>query len=186
MFKNSDYVAVRSNVQIAASFFGMSKNSAQAEGRRTLGLRTFLGWFLLLLLFSCSVMSDSLQPQGLRHTRLLCPSLSPGVCSNSCPLRQWCHPTIPSCVVPFSSCLQSFPASGSFPVGRFFDSGKYWSFNFNISPTDEYSGLISFKMDWLDLLVVQGTLKNLLWHHSSKASVFRCSAFFMVQLSHLS
>ena len=123
MFKNSDYVAVRSNVQIAASFFGMSKNSAQAEGRRTLGLRTFLGWFLLLLLFSCSVMSDSLQPQGLRHTRLLCPSLSPGVCSNSCPLRQWCHPTIPSCVVPFSSCLQSFPASGAFSVSWLFPLG---------------------------------------------------------------
>ena len=63
---------------------------------------------------------------------------------------------------PLLSCLQSFPASGSFPVGRFFDSGKYWSFNFNISPTDEYSGLISFKMDWLDLLVVQGALKSLL------------------------
>ena len=63
---------------------------------------------------------------------------------------------------------------------------KYWSLSFNISPSNEYSGLISFRMDWLDLLVVQGTLKNLLWHHSSKASVFRCSAFFMVQLSHLS
>ena len=116
MFKNSDYVAVRSNVQIAASFFGMSKNSAQAGSRRTLGLRTFVGWFLLLLLFSRSVMSNSLQPHGLQHTRLPCPSPSPGVCSNLCPLRRWCHPTIPSCVVPFSSCLQSFLASGAFSV----------------------------------------------------------------------
>ena len=75
------------------------------------------------MLFSHSVMSNSLQPHGLQHARLPCPSLSPGVCSNSCPLSQWCHPTISSSVIPFSSCLQSFPASGSFPMGHSLASG---------------------------------------------------------------
>ena len=78
---------------------------------------------LLLLLFSCSVMSDPLRPHGLQHGRLPCPSLSPGICSNSCPLSRWCNPTISSSVVPFSFCPQSFPASGSFPMNRFFTSG---------------------------------------------------------------
>ena len=72
--------------------------------------------------FSCSVMSNSLWPHGLQHARLLCPSPTPGVYSNSCPLRQWCHPNISSSVIPFSSCLQSFPASGSFPMSQFFAS----------------------------------------------------------------
>ena len=87
----------------------------------------------------------------------------------------------------FSFCLQSFPASGSFPMSQLFESGgqrKDWSFSFNISPFNEYSGLIFFRTDWLDLLAVQGTLKSLLQHHSSKASILSCSAFFMVQLSH--
>ena len=89
-----------------------------------------------------------------------------------------------SSVIPFSSCLRSFPASGSFPMSQFFAIRwpKYWSFRFNISPSNEYSGLISFRMDWLDLLAVQGTLKSLLQHHSSKASVLWHSAFFIVQL----
>ena len=78
---------------------------------------------LLLLLFRLSVMSDSLRPRGLQHARLLCPSPLPGACSNSCPLSWWCHPTISSSVVPFSFCLQSFPASGSFPMSQFFSSG---------------------------------------------------------------
>ena len=97
-----------------------------------------------------------------------------------------CHLIISSSTVPFSSCLQSFPASGSFPMSQFFESGgpKYWSFSFNISPSSEYSGLISFRMDWLDLLAVQGNLKSLLQHHSSKPSILRCSAFLIVQLSH--
>ena len=106
-------------------------------------------------LFSRSVVSDSLWPHGLQHTRLPCPSsLSPGACSNSCPLSRWCHPTILSSVVPFSSCLQSFPASGSFPMSWLFASGghKYWTYNFSISPSSEYSGLISFRIDWFDLL----------------------------------
>ena len=76
-----------------------------------------------LLLFSCSVMSDSLWLYGLQHTSLPCPSPSPGACSNSCPLSQWCHPNISSSVIPFSSCLQSFPASGSFLMNRVFVSG---------------------------------------------------------------
>ena len=77
----------------------------------------------LLLLFSCQFISDSLRPHGLQHARLPCPSLSPGVCPSSCPLSRWCHPTISSCVAPFSFCPQSFPASGSFPMSQLFASG---------------------------------------------------------------
>ena len=138
--------------------------------------------------FSRSVMSDSLWPHGLQHARPPCPSPTPGVYSNSCPLSWWCHPTISSSVFSFSSHLQCFPASGSFPMSQFFLHirwPKYWSFSFNISPSNEYSGLISFRMDWLDLLAVQGTPKSLPQHHSSKASILCCSVFFIVQLSHL-
>ena len=88
-------------------------------------------------------------------------------------------------VVPFAFHLQSFPASGSFQMSQFFTTSKDWSFSLSISPSNEYSGLISFRMDWLDLLAVQGTLKSLLQYHSSKASILRHSAFFIVQLSHL-
>ena len=142
--------------------------------------------------FSHPVVSDSLQPQGQQHARPPCPSPTPRVCSNSSPLSHWCHPTIPSSVAPFSSCPQSFPASGSFQMSRVFSNEsalcirwpKYWSFSFNISPSSEHSEPISFRMDWLDLLAVQGTLKSLLQHHSSKASILRRSAFLTVQLSH--
>ena len=105
-------------------------------------------------------MSDSLRPHELQHTRLPCPSLSPGVCSNSCPLSQWCHPTISFSVASFSSCPLSFPAPGSFPMSRLFTSGgqSIWSFSFSISPSSEYSGLISFRIDCFDLLAVQGML----------------------------
>ena len=135
--------------------------------------------------FSCSVVPDSLQPHGPQHARPPCPSPTPGVYSDSCPLNRWCHPTISSSVIPFSSCPQSFPASGSVQMSQFFTSGgqRNWSFSFSISPSNEYSGLLSFRMDWLDLLAVQGTLKSLLQHHSSKASILRHSAFFVVQLS---
>ena len=126
------------------------------------------GIFKIPFQFSPSVMSDSLQSHGLQHARLPCPSPTPRAYSNSCPLSQWCHPTISSSVVLSSSHLQSFPASG-WP--------KYWSFSISISPSNEYSGLISFRMDWLDLLEVQGTLKSLLQHHSSKPQ------FFSTQLS---
>ena len=101
-----------------------------------------------------------------------------------CPSRQWCHPTISSSVVPFSSCSQSFPGSWSLQMSLRIRWPKYWSFSFNISPFNEHPGLISFRMDWLDLLAVQGTLKSLLQHHSSKASILWHSAFFTVQLSH--
>ena len=95
-------------------------------------------------------------------------------------------PTISSSVVPFSSCLQSFHASGFFSneSALCIRLLKYWSFRFSISPFNEYSGLTSFRMDWLDFLAIQGTLKSLLQHHSSKASILRCSALFIVQLSH--
>ena len=133
---------------------------------------------LVSVSFSCSVLSDSLQPYGLQHTRPPCPSPTPGVYSNSCPLSRWCHPTISSSVVPFSTCPWSFPASGSFQESALsIRWPNYWSFSFSISPSNEHPGLISFMMDWLDLLAVQGTLKSLLQHHSSKVSILRCSAF---------
>ena len=121
-------------------------------------------------------------PHELQHARLPCPSLSPVVCSNSCPLNQLCHPTILPFVIPFSSYLQSFPASGSFPseLALCIRRPKDWKFSFSISPSNEYSGLSSFRMDWLDLLAVQETLGSLLLHRSLKASVLWCSAFFML------
>ena len=136
-------------------------------------------WFAVQ--FSHSVMSNSLWPHGLQHPRPPCPPPTPGIYSNSCPLSQWCHPTI-------SSCRPLLLPPSIFPSIRFFSSEsalhirwpKDWSFSFNISPYNEYSGLISFRMDWLDLLAVQGTLKSLLQHHSSKASILRCSAFFIL------
>ena len=134
--------------------------------------------------FSHLVMSDSLQPDEPQHARPPCPSPTPGVHQNPCPLTQLCHPTNSSSAVPFSSCLQSFPASGSFQIVLHIRWPKYWSFSFNISPSKEHPGLISFRMDWLDLLAVQGTLKSLLQYHSSKASIPWHSAFFTVQFLH--
>ena len=134
-------------------------------------------------MFSHSVVSDSLWPHGLQYTRIPCPSLAPGVCSNSCPLSWWCHPTNSSSLVPFSSCSQAFPASGSFPVSQLcIRWPEYWSFSFSLS--NEYSGLVSFRIDWFDLLAVQGTLKSLLQNHSSP-SVLQYSIFFMLwSISH--
>ena len=132
--------------------------------------------------FSCSVVSYSLRPHGLQHARLHCPSQTPRVYSNSCPLSRWCHPTISSFVAHFSSYRQSFPASGSFPMTQFFATGGQ-SIGVQISPSNEYSGLISFRMDWLHFLAVHGMLKGLL-QHNSKAPILRRSAFFIVQLSH--
>ena len=100
-------------------------------------------------------------------------------------LTQWCHPTMSSSVGPFSSRLHLSQHQGVFhELDLCIRWPKYWSFSFNISPSSEYVGLISFGMDWLDLLAVQGTLKSLLQHHSSKASIFQCSALFIVQISH--
>ena len=123
------------------------------------------------LLSSCSVTSDSLWPHGLQQARLQCLSPSSGACSNSCPLSKWCHPTISSSVILFS--LPSI-----FPSFRVFSRElalqirrpKYWSFS--ISPSNEYSRLISFRIDWFDLLAAQGTLKCFLQHHSSKNQFF--------------
>ena len=115
--------------------------------------------------FSRSVVSSSLWPHGMQHTRPPCSSPTPGVYSNSCPSSRWCHPVISSSVVPFSSHLQSFPASGSFQMSQFFTSGSQ-SIGVSASASvHEYSGLISLRMDWLDLLAVQGTLKSLLQQH---------------------
>ena len=130
-------------------------------------------------------MSDSLKPYELQHARPPCPSPTPRVHSNSHPSSQWWHPAISYSVIPFSSCPQS-------PSIRVFSNEstphmrwpKYCSFSFSISPSKEHLGLISFRMDRLDLLVVQGTVKSLLQHHSSKASIFWRSAFFTDQLSH--
>ena len=143
-------------------------------------------FYLLFLLFCHSVLSSSLWPHGLQDARLPCPSLSPRNCSNSCPLSRWCHPNISSSVTLFSSCPQFFTASGSFPgLALCIRWPNYWSFSFSISPSNEYSALISFRIDWFDFFAVQGSLKSLLQHRSSKPSMFQHSVFIMVQLSHL-
>ena len=133
--------------------------------------------------FSCSVISDSLQPHGLQHAKPPWPSPTPGVYSNSCPLSPSNHLIL--------CCPLLLPPS-IFPSIRVFPNEsvlcirwpKDWSFSLSISPSNEYSGLIPFRMDWLDLLAIQGTFKSLLQHHSSKASILLRSAFFTVQLSH--
>ena len=122
---------------------------------------------------------------GLQHARLLCPSLFSWVCSNSCPLNQWYHPTISSSVIPFSSCLQPFPASGSFPMSQLFASGG-WSTETSASASAlpmNIQGWFPLGLVGLISLLSKG-LSSLLQHHSSKASILRHSAFFMVQLSH--
>ena len=126
--------------------------------------------------FSCSVMSDSLRPHESQHARPPCPSPTPRVHPDSHPSSQWCHPAISSSVVPFSSCPQCLPASVfSNESTLHMRWPKYWSFSFSIIPSKEIPGLVSFRMDWLDLLAVHGTLKSLLQHHSSKASaVLKC------------
>ena len=135
--------------------------------------------------FSRSVVSDSLRPHELQHSRPPCPSQTPGLHSNSHPSSRWCHSAISSSVIPFSSCPQPLPASEFSNESTLrMKWPKYWSFNFSIIPSKEHPGLISFRTDWLDLLAVQGTLKSLLQRHSSKAPILRPSAFFTVQLSH--
>ena len=112
---------------------------------------------------------------GLLHPRLSYPSSSPRACSNSCLLSLWYHPTILSSAIPFSSCLQSFPASGFFPneLALCIRWPKYWSFSFSICPSNEYSGLISFRIDWFDLLAAQRTLKSLLQLQFQNHQFFR-------------
>ena len=123
--------------------------------------------------FSRSVVSGSLWPHGLQHVRPPCPSPSPG--AYSCPSCQWCHPTISSSVIPFFSHLQSFPASGSFPMSWFFSSGGQ-SIGISASTSVLLSGLVSIRIEWLDFLAVQRILKSLLQHHGSKASILQSSA----------
>ena len=131
--------------------------------------RLKLQFLLYFSQFSYSFMTNSLRPHGLQHTSPACPSPSPGACSNSCPLSWWCHPIISPLVVPFSSCLQSFPSSGSFRMSQFFALGGQSSFN--ISPSDELSGLISFRIDWFVSLQSKGPSKffsttkpDCMWH----------------------
>ena len=138
-----------------------------------------------LVQFRHLVMSDSLWPHGLQHSRLFCPSVSPEVCSNSCPLSWECHPTISSSVVHFFSCPQPFPASGFIPMSRLFASGGQ-----SIGVSASASVLPMNTQGWFPLgltalisLQSKG-LSRVFQHHSSKASVLQCSAFFMVQLLH--
>ena len=140
----------------------------------------FLKLTVVVQSLNCVWLSD---PMDCSTPRLPCPLLYPGVLSNSRPLSHewwWCFPTILFSVTCFSSCLQSFPASGSFPVSWLFTSGGQ-----SINPSNEYSGLISFRINWFDLLEVHGTLKGLLQCQNLKASILLHSVFFMVQLSHL-
>ena len=137
--------------------------------------------------FSCPVMSDSVWLHGLQHARPPCPSPSPGVCPISCSLHWWYSPVVSSSDALFSFCPQSFPVSGTFPVGHLFSSDDQ-----NTGASDSASvlpvniqGLISLKVDWFDLLTIQGTFSSLLHHHSSKAYIFWCSASFTVHLSQL-
>ena len=133
-------------------------------------------------------MSDSLRPHGLQHTRLLCPPLPPRLCSDSC--QWWMESVMPSNHLIL--CHPLLLLSSVFPSIRVFLNEwvvcirwpKYWSFSFSNSPPNKYSGLISFRIDWLDLLALQGTLKTLLQHCNSKASILPCPVFFMVQISH--
>ena len=133
-----------------------------------------------------SVASDSLRPHESQHTRPPCPLPTPGVYPNSCSSSQWlpsshlilCRPLL--LLPPIPPSIRVFSNESALRIRW----PKYWNFSFSISPSNEHPGLISFRMDWLDLLAVQGTLKSLLQHHSSKASILQCSAFFTVQLSH--
>ena len=136
----------------------------------------FYGWLIFHRVWLCDLWTAARQASPS-----ITNSQSP---PNPCPSSRWCHPAMSSSVIPFSSCPQSLPASGSFQMSQLIRWPKYWSFSFSISLSNEYSGLISFRMDWLDLLAVQGALKSLLQHHSSKTSILQCSASIIVQLSH--
>ena len=133
--------------------------------------------------FSHSVVSHSAN-RWPAASHLPCPSPTPGACSNSCPSSQWCHSIISFSDIPFSACLQSFPASGSFPMSPFSSHQVAKVLELQLqNPSYEYSELISSRIDWLDLLAVQETLKCLLQHHSSKPSILHHSAFFTAQPS---
>ena len=140
--------------------------------------------FIHSVQFSRSVVSDSLQPYEQQHTRPPCSSPTTGVYLNSCPLSWWCHPTTSSSVI-LLLLPSIFPRITAFSNESVLHIRwpKYWSFSFNISPSNEHPGLISFRMDWLDFLAVQGTFKSLLQHHSSKASILRCCFLYSPTLT---
>ena len=130
-------------------------------------------------------MSDSLRPHGLQHARPPCPSPTPGVYPNPCPLSWWCHPTISSSVIPSPPAFNLSQPQGLFQwVSSSNQVAEVLQFQLQHQSFQWTPGLTSFRMEWLDLLAVQGTLKSLLQHHSSKASILRHLAFFIVQLSH--
>ena len=140
---------------------------------------------LVVLVVQSSSHVQHFATHRLQHTRLPCPSPSPRACSNSCPLSQWCHPIISSSITPFPSCPQSFPASGSFPKnGLFASGGQNVGAAASVLPMN-IQGWFPLGLTGLISFAVQGTLKCLLQHNNSKASILWCSAFFMVQLSHL-
>ena len=139
-------------------------------------------------LSSVGQLCPTLKPHELQHVRPLCPSPTPGVHSNSRPLSQWCHPAISSSAVPFFSCPQPLRASESFPMSQLFawggqSTGVSALATFRPNKTQDKNQ--SFRMDWLELLAVQRTLKSLLQHHSSKASILWRSAFFTQSNSHI-
>ena len=166
--------------QINYKFKGISKKYSYVVGNIP------FDFIHLLLLFSHSFMSDLLQPHGLQHTRHLCPSPSPRVCSDSCPLSQWCYPTISSSVIPFSSCPQSFPTLGSFQMNQLFASGGQ-SIGVSASAlvlpvnTQDWSPL-----GWTGWISLQSKGLSRVFPNTTvpKASILHHSAFFIVQLSH--
>ena len=140
----------------------------------------------IILQFSCSVLSNCLWPYGLQRARLPCPSPTPRTCSNSFTSIELVMSSIYFILCcPLLLLHSIFHSIGSFSKESVLHIRwlEYWSLGFSFSPSNEYSGLIAFRMDWLDLLAVQGTLNSLLQHHSSKASILWCSAFFIVHLS---
>ena len=157
-----------------------------ARARAFFHTRISISFYISSVQFSRSVVSGSFWLHEMQHARPPCPSPAPGVHLNSCPSSRWCHPAISSSVIPFSSCPPIPPSIRVFSNESTLHMRwpKYWSFSFSVSSSKEIPGLISFKMDWWNLLAVQGTLKSLFQHHSSKASILWHSAFFTVQLSH--
>ena len=149
-------------------------------------LNSIIYTLISLVQFSHSVMSDSLQPHGLQHARLPCPSPTPRVYSNSCPSSQWCHPTISFSVVPFSSCLQSFPASGSFLVSQFFAPGGQSSGVSASASVFPMSMQDWFPLRWTGWISLQSKGLSRVFSNTTvqKHQFFRCSAFFIVQLSY--
>ena len=178
-WKLTKYLIYELPSMVLIQLFYTSPNSRNTS-KRHLFIKWWVGGEKTHCLLHCSVqfssvqsvVSNSLQPRESQHARPPCPSPTPGFHPNPCPVSHGSQSTISSSVIPFSSCPQSFPASGSFWVNWHFASGgQSWSFSFSISPSNDYWGLISFRIDWFDLLAVRGTLKSLLQHHNSKASL---------------